>query len=72
MADLCGPGEHCITCGDIAAPMEVIEVHDGAAACRDERGAVHAVAVELVEHPAVGDLLLVHAGVAISRLEPAR
>jgi hydrogenase maturation factor len=52
--------------------MEVIELHDGGAACRDELGTEHVVAVELVEDPAIGDLLLVHAGVAISRLEGTR
>jgi len=69
---LCAAGapEHCITCGDEAVEMRVLEISDGAtAACADVDGAVHdGVAVELVEPVAPGDLLLVHAGVALRNL----
>jgi hydrogenase maturation factor len=48
--------------------MRVIELRDGAAVCADEKRSRHSVAVELVEPVAVGDELLVHAGVAIRHL----
>src|SRR5271165_3721958 len=48
--------EHCITCGDEAVEMRVLEISDGATvACAGEDGAVHeGVAVELVEPVAPG------------------
>ncbi len=64
---------HCITCSDAAEPMRVIAIDDarGLALCADERGAHHTVEIALV-NAGVGDELLVHAAVAISRLEAAR
>jgi hydrogenase maturation factor len=65
----CGTAdEHCITCGDEGIAMHVIELRDGAAVCADEQRARHSVAVDLVDPVAVGDELLVHAGVAIRHL----
>ena len=63
-----GADEHCITCGDEGIAMRVIELRDGAAVCADESRARHHVAVDLVEPVAIGDQLLVHAGVAIRHL----
>jgi hydrogenase maturation factor len=60
--------QHCITCADEGIAMRVIELRDGAAVCADEKRSRHSVAVELVEPVAVGDELLVHAGVAIRHL----
>jgi hydrogenase maturation factor len=59
---------HCITCGDEGIVMRVIELRDGSAVCADEQRARHRVAVDLVDSVAVGDELLVHAGVAIRHL----
>lgn len=42
----------------------------GLAVCVDGSGAEAEVETALVEHVAVGDALLVHAGVAIAALEP--
>jgi hydrogenase maturation factor len=60
--------ERCITCSDEGLPMRVVESAgaDGIAICADEDGAVHEVAVDLVEGVTVGDEILVHAGVAIA------
>jgi hydrogenase maturation factor len=60
--------ERCITCSDEGLPMRVIELPrcDGIAICADESGAGHEVAVDLLEPVAVGDEILVHAGVAIA------
>jgi hydrogenase maturation factor len=68
----CGPG-HCITCGDEGAPMTVVRVDRdrGLALCADEDGSRQTVEVSLVEPVAAGDTLLVHAGTALARLEPA-
>jgi hydrogenase maturation factor len=56
---------HCITCGDEGIPMRVTELLEGSAVCADEAGAVHRVAVDLIDDVAVGERVLVHAGVAI-------
>jgi hydrogenase maturation factor len=61
--------EHCITCGDVGVPMRVLRI-DAArdlALCADDDGERHTVEIALVD-AAVGDELLVHAGVALVRL----
>jgi hydrogenase expression/formation protein HypC len=66
-AAACDPGGHCVTCGDEAVPMRVVEVRGLEAVCIDDRGAQHErIAVDLVEPVAPGDRVLVHAGVAIA------
>lgn len=62
--------EGCITCGDVAVPLTVVDVTGTDARCRDEHGREEAVAVELIGPVTAGDRILVHAGVAIARLEP--
>jgi hydrogenase maturation factor len=65
----CDPGDdHCITCGDVGIPMRVIALADGLAVCADDHDATHDVAVDLVSPVALGDRVLVHAGVAIGLL----
>jgi hypothetical protein len=62
-------GEHCITCGDVAAEM-VVEVADpqtGLATCRGADGAAAEVETLLVAPVQPGETLLVHAGTAIAR-----
>jgi hypothetical protein len=72
-ADDCGIERgHCITCSDAGVAMRVLELRDGCAICRDERGDGHEVAVDLVWPVAVADELLVHAGVAIGHLGTQR
>jgi hydrogenase expression/formation protein HypC len=59
----------CITCGDVAIPMRVLEtgLADGLADCVTEEGERSAVDVALVDvRP--GDSVLVHACVAIQVL----
>ena len=68
----CEVTEGCITCGDVAVPLTVVELAGPDARCRDDDGRQETVATELVGAVAVGDRLLVHAGVAISRLEEAQ
>ena len=59
----------CITCGDVAVPLTVVEVLGTDALCVDDHGRSEQVAVELVDAVAPGDRILVHARVAIERLD---
>lgn len=63
--------EGCITCGDVALPLTVVEIVGADARCRAADGRQELVATDLVGDVAVGDLLLVHAGVALERLDPS-
>ena len=69
MTDACDATGHCITCSDEGTPMRVLALGAEAADCIDERGDRHEVAVELVGPLEAGDLVLIHAGTAIERLE---
>jgi len=62
---------HCITCSDEGIAMRVTELRGANVLCRDELTAEHTVAADLVWPVAPGDVLLVHAGVAIRRLQEA-
>jgi hydrogenase expression/formation protein HypC len=64
----CEVTDGCITCGDVAVPLEVVEVVGPDARCRDAAGREELVATELVGPVAPGDRLLVHAKVALERL----
>ena len=59
---------HCITCSDEGIEMTVVEMTQCGAQCRDPEGVDQRVEIELVEPVEVGDLVLVHAGVAIANL----
>jgi hydrogenase assembly chaperone HypC/HupF len=61
----------CITCGDVGVPMRVASVdgEQGLASCRDAEGAISDVDVALLERVEAGDAVLVHAGVALVRLD---
>jgi hydrogenase maturation factor len=67
--------EHCITCGDQGLPLRVVALEgDGLARCSGDVAAGEPdaiVDVQLVGPVAPGDLVLVHAGVALVLLEPA-
>ena len=57
--------DHCVTCSDEGVPMRVLEAReDGIAVCD---GGVE-VMTDLVAPVQAGDELLVHAGVALTRL----
>ena len=60
---------HCITCGDDGVPMTVVRVDAERmlALCEDDAGARSSVEIALVESVKPGDVLLVHAGTALSR-----
>ncbi|HET6173754.1 MAG TPA: HypC/HybG/HupF family hydrogenase formation chaperone [Gaiellales bacterium] len=70
----CGEA-HCITCGDQGIPLLVVALEgNGLARCRNEAAPAEpdaTVDVQLVGAVARGDLLLVHAGVALAHLGAA-
>ena len=67
--------EHCITCSDEGLPLRIVALDgDGLATCRDEAAPdapSATVDIQLVGDVAPGDLVLVHAGVALALLEAA-
>jgi hydrogenase maturation factor len=64
-------GDHCITCSDEGIPMRVERIDDvrALALCAAEDGSKATVEVALVD-VAPGDRVLVHAGVALTELQP--
>jgi hypothetical protein len=62
----CDADETCVTCSDEGRLGEVITAEEGMARVRTARG-VEDVATSLIGSVAAGDLVLVHAGMAISR-----
>jgi hydrogenase maturation factor len=67
VTDACDDPYHCTTCSDEGVPMRVVEARaEGTALCE---GDVE-VMTDLVGPVARGDRLLVHAGVALQRLDP--
>lgn len=68
MSSCDAPGGTCITCGDVAVPLTVVAVQGADARCQDAQGREELVALELVGDALPGEVLLVHAGVALERL----
>jgi hydrogenase maturation factor len=66
-----GRNTSCITCGDVAIPMRVIRTggEDGLADCVSEDGDTASVDLGLLDDARPGDAVLVHACVAIQKLE---
>ena len=73
MTPACDDPHHCITCSDEGVEMRVLAVDEarGLALCAAADGTRAPVEVALVGPVAAGDALLVHAGTALARLEPA-
>ena len=68
-APACDAGGHCITCSDEGTPMRVLElVGDGVALCRSGDGGCSEVLTGVIGEVGPGDVLLVHAGTALTRL----
>jgi hydrogenase maturation factor len=64
----CAVVDGCLTCGDVAVEVKVLQVAGFDALCEDPHGQQGNVGIDLVMPVEEGDRLLVHAGVAISRL----
>jgi hydrogenase maturation factor len=68
----CEPDGHCITCSDEGLPMRVLGCGStGVASCIDDDGRWSLVMVDLLDRVEPGDEVLVHAGVALMRLDQA-
>jgi len=67
----CDDPFHCITCSDEGVPMRVLSLDgDGAIArCEGESGVESEVLVGLIEHLQVGEVVVVHAGTALARMQ---
>jgi hydrogenase maturation factor len=65
------PEVGCITCGDEGVEMRVLDVDEARAlaACANAEGHTSEVDLGIVSGVRRGDALLVHAGVALTRLE---
>ena len=65
------PSCHCVTCADEGVPMRVRGVAGttGLAHCESDDGTATTVDTTLVEPVAPGERVLVHAGVALVRLD---
>ncbi len=62
--------DHCVTCSDEGIPMRIVEPSsDGLALCVDGEGSESTVMTDLVGSVAPGQTVLVHAGVALARLD---
>jgi hydrogenase assembly chaperone HypC/HupF len=63
---------HCITCSDEAVPIRVLNVdEENGLAQVTLNGTVEEIDISLVESIAPGDIVLVHGGVAIERIDEA-
>jgi hydrogenase maturation factor len=63
---------HCITCSDEALQVRVLHVdEENGLAQVTLNGAEEEIDISLIESIAPGDVLLVHGGVAIARVEEA-
>ena len=67
----CHPEVGCITCGDEGVAMRVLKLDAprALAVCADADGSTSEVDLSLVAGVAPGDQVVVHAGVAIARLD---
>lgn len=65
----CVAAHGCITCGDEAVPMTVVEIdrERSLALCSNAEGQRSSVEIALVDPVARGEMLLVHAGTALGR-----
>lgn len=61
----------CVVCSDAGIPVQVLTIEGDDATCEDAVGDRTTVAIELVSPVNVGDVLLVHGGVAIGRIRLA-
>jgi hydrogenase maturation factor len=69
MSDRCADAR-CVTCADEAVTMQVVHVTpDAVVRCRNADGTVADVMTDLVGAVRPGEKLLVHAGVALARVE---
>lgn len=61
----------CTTCGDIAIPVRVVSLTGDVAVVQDRLGQQTEVATDFVTDIHVDDVLLVHMGIALSKIAPS-
>ncbi len=60
----------CSTCGDVGIPVRVLRfVEDRQALCEDRTGQQAEVATDFTPEARPGDVLVVHMGIAITRVK---
>lgn len=59
----------CVVCSDAGIPLRIVELDGDDALCEDSAGNRTLIAVELVAPVSVGDMVLMHGGVAIGRAD---
>ena len=59
----------CVVCSDAGIPVRVISIEGDDALCEDSAGNQTETAIELVAPVQIGEVLLTHGGVAISKVE---
>lgn len=64
-----GPDGHCAICSDEALPGQVLEIRPNQIALVQMETVQLEIALDLVENVQTGERLLIHAGVAIAKLE---
>lgn len=62
--------DSCSTCADSAVPVRVLQVTGMNATVQDRTGKRADIAIDLVDNVQVHDLLLVHSGVALHKIDP--
>jgi HupF/HypC family protein len=68
----CDPHVGCITCGDVGVEMSVVGMAEGGlATCAGEDGDRRQVETALVGDVSPGEVLLVHADVALTKVAGA-
>jgi hydrogenase expression/formation protein HypC len=59
----------CVVCSDAGIPVRVISIEGDDALCEDSAGNQTEIAIEFVAPVQIGEVLLTHGGVAISKVE---
>jgi len=61
----------CLTCGDVAVPVRVLNLKGSSALCEDRLGNRAEIAIDFIAHRLrPDDVLLAHGGVAIAAVQP--
>ena len=59
----------CVVCSDAGIPVRVLSIEGDDALCEDSAGNQIEIAIELVASVQIGEVLLIHGGVAIGKVE---
>lgn len=65
----CSPDSYCAICADEGLPGQVLEILPDDMVLLAMENGEQEVAIELIDNVKIGDILLVHLGFAIARIE---